>query len=89
MSELEHLASFFHQDFDLMEMSPQEAADAHVRKLCNGRRRALKRELEALLSEYPGVDNRGLHSAWLRAGANWWDSSKDLRAFTMRVEADL
>jgi hypothetical protein len=84
-SLLGNLAIRFHQDFDVEDISYEEAADEHVASLGHGERRELAAQLRALLGEYPGRKAQGLKSAWIRLGAGSLPRGSELRALLEHV----
>ncbi len=79
-STIEDFASFFHQDFDLMEESPDEFAHILFKSLSDEQKKELRESFLKLLEEYPGKKQGGLVKAWYRLGAHWWDRKYDLRS---------
>jgi hypothetical protein len=72
-------ASIFHQDFGFLNCDPDEMAQGFFRSLSIEEKASLRKELFELLDENPGKKQKGLHNAWLRLGAQWWDRKLDLR----------
>ena len=79
-SVIEDFASFFHQDFDLMEKHPNEFAEEVLDSLTKKQKASLRESFIQLLEENPGKKQKGLLNAWHRLGAEWWDKKFDLRA---------
>lgn len=78
-SPLHNLASWFHQDFELMEVEPDEWGREFIKALSSEQRRNLKLELLELAAAHPGKSGNGLRNAWIRLGAQSWPKSADLR----------
>jgi hypothetical protein len=70
-SPLANLASWFHQDFALMGIEPEEWGREFIKSLSADQRRTLKVELLDLGAAYPGKSGKGLRNAWIRLGAAW------------------
>jgi hypothetical protein len=77
-SPLANLASWFHQDFKLIGIEPEDWGKEFIKSLSMGQRRALKVELLDLAAAYPGKSGKGLRNAWIRLGAQCWPRSADL-----------
>jgi hypothetical protein len=73
------LASWFHQDFALMEVEPGEWGREFIRSLSVSQKGELKTELMELVATYPGKNGKGLMNAWIRSGAQSWPRSANLR----------
>ena len=69
----------FHQDFALLESTPDEVARTFIESLSQREKRHLAQEIESLLCEYPGKDQKGLRNAWFKLGAEWKGKDFDLR----------
>ena len=80
ISEIHRLARLFHQDFDLMGLSIDDAVIEFLNSLSRLELVSLRKDLQNLIDENPGEKQKGLRKAWLRLGAQWWDNRKDLRA---------
>ncbi len=78
--EIQRFASLFHQDFDLMGLSIDDAANGFFNSLTRVELSSLRKDLQKLIDENPGKKQKGLRKAWSRLGAQWWDEKKDLRA---------
>jgi len=70
-SPVANLASWFHQDFELMGMEPEEWGKEFIKPLTADHRRTLRVELLELAATYPGKNGKGLRNAWIRLGAQW------------------
>ena len=77
--ELIKFASFFHQDFELLFNDANEGASEYFRTLTEIQKSYLKTQLKNLIEEFPGKQQKGLHSAWIKLGAQWWDKRIDLK----------
>ncbi|MBU3006010.1 hypothetical protein [Paraglaciecola arctica] len=75
MTELERFARWFHQDFGVIYASSKEGAQVYLSTLDSKNRDKLASEISQLFIQNPGKDFKGLKNAWLRMGAQWWDSS--------------
>src|SRR5882757_7936726 len=73
------LASWFHQDFALMGVEPDQWGKEFMRSLSTAQRHSLRLELIELLAAYPGKTGKGLCNAWIRLGAAVWPRGVDLR----------
>lgn len=78
MSEVERFATCFHQDFGVLDGGDDLVA-SHIAQLTPSQRATLKAQLEALLRENPGKEQKGLRNAWRRLGADWPLHRGDLR----------
>jgi hypothetical protein len=78
-SPMANLASWFHQDFKLMGIEPEDWGKEFIKSLSVGQRRTLKVELLQLAAAYPGKSGKGLRNAWARLGAQCWPRSENLR----------
>jgi hypothetical protein len=78
-SPLHNLASWFHQDFNLMGIEPEEWGKEFIKSLSAEERRVLRVELQELQAAYPGKNGKGLRNAWIRLGAESWPRSANLR----------
>ena len=87
-SEAEKFASWFQQDFGALGAGNQAVA-TYIAQLGSSERAMLKAQLQALLREHPGKDQRGLGNAWRRLGAQWSPRGSNLRAFIERWIGDL
>ena len=88
-SELEELAQFFHQDFEIAFESVTEGANEHFRSLTFEQRRALISELRQVLQDHLGKSKRGLQNAWRRLGAQYWNRKIDLASSMSSWVAEL
>ncbi len=88
-TELQKFASHFHQDFELLFSGANEGASEYFQNLSKDQKQILKIELNELIEEYPGEKQKGLNSAWLKLGAQWWDKRSDLRESIIRWIGDL
>ena len=79
-SEIHRLARLFHQDFDLMGLSIDDAANGFFKSLTRLELASLRNDLQNLIDENPGKKQKGLRKAWSRLGAQWWNERNDLRA---------
>ena len=78
-SALAELASWFHQDFALMRMDPDQWGKEFIRPLSIAQRRVLRAELLEFSLTYPGKSAKGARNAWIRLGAAGWPRGTDLR----------
>jgi hypothetical protein len=78
-SPLANLASWFHQDFKLMGIEPDQWGREFIKSLSAEQRRVLRVELQELEATYPGKGGKGLRNAWIRLGAQCWPRSANLR----------
>jgi CdiI immunity protein len=78
--ELRLFARYFHQDFGLVFSDVEVGAAEYFKTLSLERKLKLRQELEAILAEFPGMDDIGLKNAWHRAGAQFWPKERALRA---------
>ena len=78
-SPIANLASWFHQDFELMGMEPEEWGKEFIKSLSVDQRRTLKVEWLELKAAYPGKSGKGLRNVWIRLGAQGWPRSANLR----------
>jgi CdiI immunity protein len=74
-----NLASWFHQDFKLMGIEPDQWGREFIKSLSVDQKRALRAELLELAAAYPGKSGKGLRNAWARLGAQCWPRSANLR----------
>jgi hypothetical protein len=78
-SPLANLASWFHQDFKLMGIEPDQWGREFIKSLSVDQKSALRAELLELAAAYPGKSGKGLRNAWARLGAQCWPRSANLR----------
>jgi hypothetical protein len=78
-SPVANLASWFHQDFILTSVDPDQWGNEFIKTLSAVQRRVLRVELVDLLAEYSGTSAKGITNAWVRLGAEGWPSSANLR----------
>jgi len=71
-SELQRFARWFHQDFGLMFNDVACGTEVYLASLSPEQKRRLLVEVGVLLESYPRKENKGLKSAWLKLGAQWW-----------------
>jgi hypothetical protein len=76
---LANLASWFHQDFALMGIEPEDWGKEFIKSLSMEQTRVLRVELQELQTAYPGKSGKGLRNAWIRLGAAVWPRSANLR----------
>ena len=74
------LALIYNQDFGLLGIDPDSAAQSFLDQCSRSERQQLVQEIEDLLVLYPGRDQKGLKNAWKRLGAEWCDAELDLRS---------
>jgi hypothetical protein len=79
-SALAELASWFHQDFALMGVSPDQWGREFIKPLSGAKKRVLRDELHGFLAAYPGKSAKGVCNAWVRLGAAGWPRATDLRS---------
>jgi hypothetical protein len=78
-STLVELASWFHQDFALMEVNPDQWGKEFIKPLSRAKKRALRDELREFSAAFSGKRPKGIRNAWVRLGANGWPDATDLR----------
>lgn len=76
-TELQILASFFHQDFFILGGNAYDFAKAHFSGISSARKAVLKEELLALLAFRKS--KKALQNEWFRLGAGSWQKELDLR----------
>ena len=71
-SELVKFAKWFHQDFGVLFGSLEKGTNEYLSALSDSQKNELFKEIGEMLKKYPGKDHKGLKSAWLKLGAQWW-----------------
>ena len=78
-SELQQLASWFHQDWNLVFPDFYTGLRMYLDNLPAGRRAALGSELRRFMEQNQGASAKALKRLWLRLGAQGWQANLDIR----------
>jgi CdiI immunity protein len=79
-SELQQLASWFHQDWKMVFPDFYKGLNLYLDNLPQERRVALGRELRQFLEQNNGRSSEELKQLWLRLGAQGWQASLDIHS---------
>jgi hypothetical protein len=87
LPQLARLACRFHQDFDLEELSVEEAIESHLRLTTLSEQEALRREAALVLARIPSDGE--FEEFFVAAGAENWPNGERPRAVLERWLSEL